>query len=487
MALNPNIILQGQPAQITQPDPMEQYGKALNLKSLLTQGQIQQQSLADDQAARDAYKSANGDPNETLKILMSGGNYKPAQALQKQLLETQKVQADLGKTKAETEKTQGEVTNQAIARHRDQLAGVNDPQSAAQWLTAGYNDPVAGKVLQQTMPLDQALQRIPTDPMLFQQWKQQAALGATKYIEMNKPTYTTSNLGGKTVTQALPGLGGPASIVSSQQNSVSPDAVLSANTSRANNASNIAKDYKIAGIGPDGNPAPSVEAMAQLIASGKAPPITGFALAKPQGQMVMSRVAQINPDYDATDYGAKQKAAKDFTSGTQGNAMRSFAVAGQHLDQLGQLADALNNGNMQIVNKIANKVSEQTGNAAPTNFDAAKDVVSKEVIKAIVGAGGGVTERQELAHLMSNVKSPAQLKGVIDQYRGLMSAQHDALLEQRRAAGLSDKTLPNYSEANGSPAPAAGSPTLIKTEADYNKLPSGATYIDPSGKTRKKQ
>jgi hypothetical protein len=158
----------------------------------------------------------------------------------------------------------------------------------------------------------------------------------------------------------------------------------------------------------------------------------------------MARVSEINPNFDATDYEAKKKAARDFTSGTQGNAMRSFAVAGQHLDQLGTLVDALDNGDISLINKVGNAYASQTGGTAPTNFAAAKDVVSKEVIKAIVGAGGGVAERAELSQLMDSAKSPAQLKGVINQYRTLMDAQHNALLQQRRAAGLSDKTLPNY-------------------------------------------
>ena len=61
-----------------------------------------------------------------------------------------------------------------------------------------------------------------------------------------------------------------------------------------------------------------------------------------------------------------------------------------------------------------------------------------------VSGGGGVSEREELDRLMSKAQSPAQLKGVISQYRNLMGSQYDNLLAQRRAAGLSDSTLPKY-------------------------------------------
>jgi hypothetical protein len=84
-------------------------------------------------------------------------------------------------------------------------------------------------------------------------------------------------------------------------------------------------------------------------------------------------------------------------------------------------------------------VATQTGNAAPTNFDAVKAIVAKEVVKAIVAGGGGVAEREELSHLLDNAKSPAQLKGVIGHYLDLMDAQRAGLLDQyERTTGRKD-------------------------------------------------
>lgn len=223
----------------------------------------------------------------------------------------------------------------------------------------------------------------------------------------------------------------------------------------------------LAGMGADGKPSAALESEAQLIAAGKIAPPSGLAATRPATAMLMKRVAEINPEFDASSYQAKVKASKDFGTGSQGNAMRSFAVAGQHLDQLGTLVDGLKNNNMQIVNKVANAYEQQTGNPAPTNFDAAKAVVSKEVVKAIVAGGGGVSEREELSNLMDKAKSPAQLKGVIAQYRNLMAAQHEALLQQRDAAGLPRSTLPIYKDANGSPASA---PPIVSHPADITDL-----------------
>lgn len=489
MAIDPSIALSVTQPKITAPDPIAQYGQVATLQNLLNTNRTQQQAFTDDQSARQALSQSGGDMNQYIKNLAASGSPTQYAAAIKNQNEAALQAAQTSKASADAGKANSDVTNQAIARHRDQLANINTPQDATAWVQSGYQDPITGPILQSGIPAAQAVAQIPIDPTLFNQWKQQAALGATKYIEQNKPTYQTSNLGGKTVTTALPGLGGAPTTVNVQANSQSPDSIATNATSRANNAATIAKDYTVAGIGPNGSILPQQESEAQMIADGKLPPLSGFALARPGGSMIMSRVQEINPDYDATTYGAKAQAAKAFTTGPQGNAMRSFAVAGQHLDQLGSLVDALDNGNTPAINSIAQTYAKQTGNPAPTNFDAAKDIVSKEVIKAIVAGGGGVSERAELANLMSKANSPAQLKGVISTYSNLMGAQHDALLQQRQAAGLSDSTLPNYSASpTATPTNQVGVKMAIpiKTAADYAKLQSGATYIDPQGQTRQK-
>lgn len=364
-----------------------------------------------------------------------------------------KSKADIEKTGAETGKLKQEAVNQRVLMHRDLLAQVTNPQQAAQWLTQMHSDPAFAGTPIATVPLEQKLATIPTDPQGFNTWRQQMALGAQKFIELNKPTVHMQDTGGTSNVVLTPGLGGPATVISSTRKTATPDAQMHRQT-----------QLEVAGVAPGGGLDDNAERTAQAIASGQLPAPTGMALLNPKNQRILGRVMEINPSYDATTVDAKKKAARDFTSGPQGNAMRSFAVAGDHLDQLGTLVDALGNGNMQLVNELGNAYSQQTGNPAVTNFDAAKDVVSKEVVKAIVAGGGGVSEREELSKLMSSAKSPAQLKGVIQQYRNLMAAQHDALLQQRDAAGLPRSTLPNYT--GGKPSAAAGVPPDIAAILD---------------------
>jgi hypothetical protein len=257
-----------------------------------------------------------------------------------------------------------------------------------------------------------------------------------------KPSVKILNLGGKQVAYDENNLASGTTF----DNSADPNSVLSSNTSIRNNEATIKKDLQVAGYQPDGSPSGDLETVAQAIAAGQLPAPTGMAAANPRNHQLMGEVMRLNPEYDFAAVNAKKNAQVAFTTGPLGNSMRSFATAGQHLDQLNELVDALGNKNLTAINLANNKVKEWTGGTSVSNFNAAKDVVSKEVVKAIVAGGGGVSEREELARLMDSAKSPAQLKGVITQFRNLMTAQHENLLLQRRAAGLSDATLPDYSK-----------------------------------------
>lgn len=145
-----------------------------------------------------------------------------------------------------------------------------------------------------------------------------------------------------------------------------------------------------------------------------------------------------NPSIDfgklSAQINAGRKADADFTTGKTGNAVRSFNVGLAHLETLDNLATALNNKDTQLLNRIGNEYAAQTGDPAPTSFNAAKKVVGDEIVKAIVGAGGGVSDREEIAKTLSAANSPAQLKAVIRNYKELMAGQLGGLQKQYTAS-----------------------------------------------------
>lgn len=139
------------------------------------------------------------------------------------------------------------------------------------------------------------------------------------------------------------------------------------------------------------------------------------------------------------DYKSQEKAVKDFSTGMQGRQVNSFNTAIDHLSTMDKLSDALANGDTKAINSIGNMIAKQTGAPAPTSFNAAKQIVTAEVIKSIVASGGGVKERQEAEANFAAANSPAQLKGVINAYKDLMGGQLKSLeLQYGNTTGRKD-------------------------------------------------
>ena len=139
------------------------------------------------------------------------------------------------------------------------------------------------------------------------------------------------------------------------------------------------------------------------------------------------------------DVNTQTKAVKDFSTGVQGKQVNAFNTAIDHLSTMDKLSDALQNGDTKVINSIANTIASQTGAPAPTNFNAAKQIVTAEVIKAVVASGGGVTERKEAADNFAAASSPAQLKGVINTYKQLLGGQLNSLgLQYENTTGRKD-------------------------------------------------
>lgn len=243
----------------------------------------------------------------------------------------------------------------------------------------------------------------------------------------------------------------------------------------------------------------SVEQTAQMIANGQIPMITGFALKTPWGQQVVARVGQIKPDYQGSTYKTETATKEAFAKGPEARSVRSLNVAMDHLDTLGQLADAMQNGDIQRVNQLKQIWQRETGSPAPTNFNAVRLIVGNEVVKAVTPSGGGVADREEIARQLDAKQSPAQLQGAIAAFHSLMGGQLAGLKRQyEQGTGQQDferflsPRVKQALEPAATPSPSASTPTnaapvRIQNDADYAKLPSGTRYIAPDGSTRTKR
>lgn len=174
---------------------------------------------------------------------------------------------------------------------------------------------------------------------------------------------------------------------------------------------------------------PDVQAYIKKIADYEIDPRT-TSIKGGHREQVMSAVAQYDPTYDQNSFGSRAKAIKDFATGTQGNAIRSFDVATDHLDTLQKYADALKNGDVRAINAIRQQWQTQTGSPLPTNVQAVAPIVGAEVSKAIIGSNNALADREELRKPLNGAGSPEQLSGAIQGYKALMAGQLRGLKKQ---------------------------------------------------------
>lgn len=194
------------------------------------------------------------------------------------------------------------------------------------------------------------------------------------------------------------------------------------------------------GVGPDGKPVPGA-----YIVNAKTgePDFHAGMVLTPTGSMrslpamVSAKFMQEHPDATAedaenfaADYTRRTTAARAFGTGPQGNAIRSFNVGLSHLDTLGQLADAMGNGNVQGINRLRNAFRTQFGSDAPVDFNSARQIVGAEIVKAVTGAAGALGDRETAEAQLNAASSPEQLAGVIRTYKNLMAGQLHGLRQQ---------------------------------------------------------
>lgn len=188
----------------------------------------------------------------------------------------------------------------------------------------------------------------------------------------------------------------------------------------------------------------TIDLMAQIYTqTGNLPPVGAGKKGADAKAAILNRAQEISTGNGTTSaqaaanvIGAKQDVAaqtaalKDFSAGQSSKRVTANNTALNHLATLDKLAGDLANSDVRIVNAAGNAFARATGSAAPTNFDAAKQLVASEVIKAVTQNGGGVTERQEAANNIKLANSPEQLRGVIQTYKELLGGQLSSLGQQ---------------------------------------------------------
>jgi len=213
-----------------------------------------------------------------------------------------------------------------------------------------------------------------------------------------------------------------------------------AETVRQHNLENQQKQWEY-GIKSDGAPDDQYQKLVDAIGTYNMAPLSSMSTRNPRNLNIMSDVYAKYPDFDSTAYANKLSSVKAFGGGgKQGQTLRSADVGIQHLGVLSNAIDALNNAPIPVWNRVANSVKQELGlSTAPTDFAAIKPIVADEINKFIIGAGGGVTDREQMQAAINAAQTPQALHSVVNHWIQLMGGQiHGLKQEYESNTRLSD-------------------------------------------------
>lgn len=187
------------------------------------------------------------------------------------------------------------------------------------------------------------------------------------------------------------------------------------------------------GLDVNGQPLSPEAVKAAALTDPTAVAIAHYQLAPPPAQTrggvpspILRKVLAINPQYDATTYPARAETAKGFSpSGTQGQAITAADTALAHLNTLSAAGKALDNGDVQVINRVANAIGAQVGATPKATYDTILNMVGPEISKAVIGAVGGEGERAGTGANFTSNLSPAQRESNIAAAVGLLGARFD--------------------------------------------------------------
>lgn len=174
--------------------------------------------------------------------------------------------------------------------------------------------------------------------------------------------------------------------------------------------------------------AQDIEPMAKMLAE-KRLGISDLArLPAAQKMAILNRAAQLDPNLNTNDVKVKLALQKEFmVGGKAAQNIDKLNTAVDHLEKFKLAGEALQNGDVQLLNKIKNGIGKATGDKRITKFQAAAEAVAGEMAQVFKGTGGTDVEIEKWKKLLNDADSPEQIQGVFDQMVNLMRGRVDAL------------------------------------------------------------
>lgn len=177
-------------------------------------------------------------------------------------------------------------------------------------------------------------------------------------------------------------------------------------------------------------------------------PVKAVGMRGGNRELLMRWVNQVNPEYDASQFSLRAPTRKAFTIGTQGQQINAINTAMGHIDQMTELADALQNGGFVPGNQAFNAVKKMFGQNAVTNFDTLKDALAGEVASVLSKSGATVSGIQDAKTHISSANSPKQLAGYVKTLIPVLGSKLASFdYQYKQAMGASDPFSPLSAES----------------------------------------
>jgi hypothetical protein len=249
MAVNPAIAMGVRGIELA--DPLAQYGKVAAIQGAQQQNalaQLQMRQAEREQEAtnalnaayREAYNPQTGDVdiNRLRQSLATGGYGSKLPDIEKKLgelktqrLTQQKTEGEIAGQRLTQTKTEGEILDAALKRSRGFLETLdpNAPGAAEAyiaWHEANHKDPIIGPALAaRGVTAEQSRGRIAQliqTPGGLARLINESKLGTEKFMELNKPQLSTTDIGGQVVSRTFAPITGELTTVGTQQKTMAP-------------------------------------------------------------------------------------------------------------------------------------------------------------------------------------------------------------------------------------------------------------------------
>ena len=332
----------------------------------------------------------------------------------------------VAKDKAAAAKDTNDANLKTWQAYRDQSSMIRNPQEAVAWITRGYNDPIIGPFLQRFGSLEEGVSRIPQDPAGFEQWRMGVGSNVDKMAEhaMKQQEF------GETV-----------------RHNKSTEGIQERN--------NIRSNERMIGNGRGG-------------VGGDAP--SGGVSAKPSKPLPVGALKMQQDSLDAI--------------GTAGGINADLGAVLQQIEsgalQLGPVKNAV--GSVRNTLGVSNENSQNLA-----TFKATLEKLRNDSLRLNKGVQTDGDAQRAWNELLSNINDlgvvAKRLKDIISINSRAIELHNDNLGNIRSNYGA--QPIDTTKRATQKPA-IESAVKRINSDDEYNALPSGATFIAPDGKTRRK-